>query len=73
MWQPKQVALKDLIDDVDVIDDAKEDRRILGIQSTQILGDNIVEAAVGGERPSEDPFLVSTGVAICRNTTEHAS
>jgi hypothetical protein len=47
MWQPQQMMLKNLVDDMDVVEDPQEDRRVLGIQPFEIPGDNIVEAAIG--------------------------
>jgi hypothetical protein len=36
MWQPQQMMLKNLVDDMDVVEDPQEDRRVLGIQPFEI-------------------------------------
>ena len=45
--QPQQVMLKDLIDDMDVVEDTQEYRSVLRVQPLEMLGDDIIEASIG--------------------------
>jgi len=41
------MVLKDLVDDMDMVEDAEHDRGFLGGQAVEIPADHIVEAAIG--------------------------
>jgi hypothetical protein len=46
MRQALQVMLEDPIHDVDVVEDAEEDGRVLGLEPIEMLRDQLVQAVV---------------------------
>jgi hypothetical protein len=40
------MVLENPIDDMDVVEDAQEDRRVLGVQPAEVLGGCLIQAAI---------------------------
>jgi hypothetical protein len=47
VWQSLQVMLKDSVDRMHMVKDAKHDRSILGGQPSKMLANCLIEAAIG--------------------------